>query len=495
MLYRNLLRHQWKEFLRNPSWCGISVAYAIFLVLLALYFLFVLALSGAFIGHLITSQDPTADVVRVVNQHLLSGFLLLFLARLLFQNTPQIAMGPYLHLPISRPALVRFFSFAALFHLHNLLPLAFFIPFWISNLALDYPAFTSLSWLAAIVAVLGLSNYLVICINLVSARRTLLVWLLGGGTCGLIALDYWRQWGYTNALSSATFDALLGPGGPLLALTLLAATCLLFGLTCRLLKDHLHDEAPSEKGFTTKSQSLLDRLAGLGPVGRLMALEVKLAIRNKRPRQILWSSLMFVPLGLINIMLYIYGSSDSSFLYYLWGSFLTTSGFVVNYGQFMFGWESLYFDGHLARPVHFRHLLWAKLLLMQISCPVLALVCLPFLLIFAPELLVTYSVFLLYNIGFSTACMLFFATMNRKRLYISPSSFFNQQGTSLHHLLAIIPLLALPAILMLATDYGPLSLAVGGLLCWMLSPVWVRLLTHRLQKCKYRMAAGFRGST
>ena len=492
MLYRNLLRHQWREFIRNPSWSGISVAYAIFLVLLALYFLLVLALSGAFIGHLLTSQDSAADVVRVVNQHLLSGFLLLFLARLLFQNTPQLKIGPYLHLPISRPALARFFSFAALFHLHNLLPLAFFIPFWISNLALDYPTLTSLSWLAAIVAILGLSNYLVICINLVSVRRALPVWILGGGTCGLIALDYWRQWGYTGALSSAVFDSLLGPSGPVLALALLAATCLLFGLTCRLLKDHLHDEAPSEKGSTTGSQSLLGRLASLGPVAQLMALEIKLAIRNKRPRQILWSSLMFVPMGLINFMLLTRGSSDFTFFHYLWGFFLT-SGFLLNYGQFMFGWESLYFDGHLARPVHFRHLLWAKLLLLQASCPVLALVCLPFLLIFAPELLVTYSVLLLYNIGFSTACMLFFATMNRKRLYIAPSSFFNQQGTSLHHLLVIIPLLAPPAIMMLATDWGPLALAVGGLLCWALSPVWVRLLAHRLQKCKYRMAAGFRG--
>ena len=492
MLYRNLLRHQWKEFLRNPSWRGISVAYAIFLVLLALYFLLVFALSGAMIGYLITSQDSTADVVRLVNQHLLSGFLLLFLTRLLFQNTPQIAMGPYLHLPIPRPALVRFFSFAALFHLHNLLPLAFFIPFWIVNLALDYPAFTSLSWLAAIVAVLGLSNYSVICINLVSVRRALPVWILGGGTCGLIALDYWQQWGYTNALSSAVFDSLLGPGGPVLALALLAATCLLFGVTCRLLKDHLHDEAPFEKGSTARSQSLLDRLASLGPVGQLMALEIKLAIRNKRPRQILWSSLMFVPLGLINFILLTRGSSDFTFYHYLWGCLLT-SGFVINYGQLMFGWESLYFDGHLARPVHFRHLLWAKLLLMQISCPVLALVCLPFLLIFAPELLVSYSVFLLYNIGFSSACMLFFATMNRKRLYISRSSFFNQQGTSLHHLLVIIPLMAPPLILILATDFGPLALAVGGLLCWALSPVWVRLLAYRLQKCKYRMAVGFRG--
>ncbi|MDE2706094.1 MAG: hypothetical protein F4Z57_02640 [Gemmatimonadetes bacterium] len=494
MLYRNLLRHQWKEFIRNPSWSGISVAYAIFLVLLALYFLLILALSGAFIGHLLTSQDPAADVVRVVNQHLLSGFLLLFLTRLLFQNTPQVKIGPYLHLPISRPALARFFSFAALFHLHNLLPLAFFIPFWISNLTLDYPAFTSLSWLAGIVAVLGLSNYLVICVRLVLIRRALPVWILGGGVSGLIALDYWQQWGYTSALSSAVFDSLLGPGGPVLALALLAATCLLFGLTCRLLKDHLHDETPSEKGFTTGSQSLLDRLADLGPVGRLMALEIKLAIRNKRPRQIPWSALMFVPLGLINFMLLTRDSSDFTFLHYLWGCLLT-SGFVINYGQFMFGWESLYFDGHLARPVQFRHLLWAKLLLLQISCPVLALVCLPFLLIFAPELLVTYSVFLLYNIGFSSACMLFFATMNRKRLYIARSSFFNQEGTSLHHLLVIIPLLAPPAILMLATNFGPLAIAVGGLLCWTLSPVWVRLLAHRLQKCKYRMAAGFRGST
>ena len=492
MLYRNLLRHQWKEFIRNPSWSGISVAYAIFLVLLALYFLLVLVLSGAMIGHLLTSQDPTADVVRIVNQHLLSSFLLLFLGRLLFQNTPQVNIGPYLHLPISRSALVRFFSFAALFHLHNLLPLAFFIPFWISNLALDYPAFTSLSWLAGIVAVLGLSNYLVIRINLALVRRALPVWILGGGTSGLIALDYWRQWGYTGALSSAVFDSLLGSSGPVLAVALLAATCLLFGLTCRLLKDHLHDEAPSEKGSTARSQSLLDRLADLGPVGRLMALEIKLALRNKRPRQILWSALMFVPMGLINLMLYTRGSSDSTFLYYLWGFFLT-SGFALNYGQFMFGWESLYFDGHLARPVHFRHLLWAKLLLLQTSCPILALVCLPFLLILTPESLVTYSVFLLYNIGFSTACMLFFATMNRKRLYISRSSFFNQQGTSLHHLLVIIPLMAPPLILILATDFGPLTLAVGGLLCWALSPVWVRLLAYRLQKCKYRMAVGFRG--
>ena len=272
-------------------------------------------------------------------------------------------------------------------------------------------------------------------------------------------------------------------------------------MTCRLLKDHLHDGAESEKGSTTKSQSLLDRLASLGPVGRLMALEIKLAIRNKRPRQILWSSLIFSAVGLINFILLTRGSSDSvvptttlTFYHVFWGFFLT-SGFVLNYGQFMFGWESLYFDGHLARPVHFRHLLWAKLLLLQISCPVLALLCLPFLLVFAPELLVTYSVFLLYNIGFSTACMLFFATMNRKRLYIAPSSFFNQQGTSLHHLIVIIPLLAPLTILMLATDCGPLALAGGSLLCWALSPAWIRLLAHRLQKCKHRMAAGFRGSS
>ena len=266
MLYRNLLRHQWKEFIRNPSWSSISVAYAIFLVLLALYFLLILVLAGAFIGHFLTSQDPAADVVRLVNQHLLSAFLLLFLGRLLFQNTPQLKIGPYLHLPISRPALARFFSFAALFHLHNLLPLAFFIPFWISNIALDYPAFTSLSWLAGIVAVLGLSNYLVICVRLGLARRA--VWLLGGGTCGLIALDYWRQWGYTGALSSVVFDSLLGPGGPVLALALLAATGLLFRLDLSLVKGPFARRSPVRKRlhyWVPKSARPASRLGSGGP--------------------------------------------------------------------------------------------------------------------------------------------------------------------------------------------------------------------------------------
>ena len=171
--------------------------------------------------------------------------MLLFLGRLLFQNTPQLKIGPYLHLPISRPALARFFSFAALFHLHNLLPLAFFIPFWISNLALDYPAFASLSWLTGIVAVLGLSNYLVICVRLGLARRA--VWILGGGVSGLIALDYWRQWGYTGALSSVVFDFLLGSGGPVLALALLTATGLLFGWDLSLVKEPFARRSPVRK--------------------------------------------------------------------------------------------------------------------------------------------------------------------------------------------------------------------------------------------------------
>ena len=487
-----LLSHQWKAFIRDPAWRGLSVAYTVFLGLLVLCLLFFLVLTGAFIGAMLTRHDPTADVVGLVNQHLLNTFFFLFVIRFLFQNTPQIKMQPYLHLPISRSRLVRFFSLAALFHLHNLLPLAFFMPFWFVNLARDYSAFAALSWLAGIAAMLGLSNYLVLCVRSDSTRRAWPVWLVGSG---LIAVDYWRGWGYAGALSSAVFDSLLAPGGPVLALILLAATYLLFRWTCRLSKDHLLDEASGAKGPAAQSHGLLNRLANWGPVGQLMVLEIKLAIRNKRPRQGLWAALILLPVGLLGFIRPAFlgppEPSTSSFMLMLWG-FLLSCGYLLHHGPFMFAWEGRYFDGHLARPSDFRHLLWAKLLLLQASCLAIALACLPFLLVWGVERLPLYSAFLLYNMGINSAWVLFFAAMNRKHLDLTPSS-LSQQGTALHHLLIIIPLLAPPVLLLLNSNL--LVLAGGGLLGWALSPAWVGLLAQRLQKGKYQMAGGFRGSS
>ena len=501
MLYRALLQHQWKWLIRNPSWTGLSIAYTILLGLLVLYFLLVFILLGIFLRDAITSQNAEVDIVRLVHQYFLGAFLVLLLIRFLFQNPPQIRLGPYLHLPMPRAVLIRFFALFALVHLQNLFPLAFLLPFWARNLALDYPASTSLSWLAGLIAVLGISNYLVLSARLAFAQRPSIAWLLGGGATALAGLDYWYKWGYTSALSSALFDSLLGPAGPVVALVLVLATALLFGLTCRLLGGQLHDESPPSELSATWGQGLLDRLDRLGPVGQLIALEIKLATRNRRTRQVAWSALIFLPMGLFYCLSPIYsGPPDApvpigSFMPVL-GSLFISTGFLINYGQFMFGWESHYFDGHLARPVNFRRFLWAKLVLLQVSCLVLVLVALPVFLALGPRLIGMLGVLLLYNLGFSSACMLFFATLNTKRLEIASSSFFNQQGTSLHHLLVMVPLLAPPLLLLnILGDHGQLVLGGGGLLCWALSPVWVGLLARRLQKRKYRMAAGFRGTT
>ncbi|NKB70182.1 MAG: hypothetical protein GKR89_24175 [Candidatus Latescibacteria bacterium] len=501
MLYRHLLRHQWKWLVRHPSWTGLGIAYTIFLGLLLLYFTLVFAVLGAFLGEIVNSQTPEADVVGLLHRHLLTAFVFLLFIRFIFQNSPQLHIGPYLHLPVPRPALIRFFTLFSLVHLQNLFPLTFFLPFWVRNVLFDYSAPTALAWLAGVAAIITLSNFLTLWTRLTFVQRPLISWLVGGGLTLLFSLDYWYEWGYAGAFSNTLFNTLLQPTGPLVAFALIASAAVLFALTCRLLGHHLHDEARPGELSATWSRGLLDRLDNMGSVGRLITLDIKLAMRNRRTRQVAWSPLIMVPAGLYYCLGPLYqdspaGLGQADTYMAILGCLLIGTGFLINYGQFTFGWESHYFDGHLARPLDFRPYLWAKLVPMQISCFVLGLVALPPVLGLGPHLVPALVALTLYNAGFSTACMLLFATFNTKRLDIASSSFFNQQGTSLHHLLVIIPLGAPPMLLtFLLTEQHLLVLGGGGLACLALSPVWVRLLAHRLQKRKYRMAAGFRGTT
>ena len=111
-------------------------------------------------------------------------------------------------------------------------------------------------------------------------------------------------------------------------------------------------------------------LARYGPIGHLIQLEIKLMWRNKRTRQILFMSLVFVLLGFFYSLSSVYEGNTSIFMA-SFGFLLLSGGLVQNYGPLMFSWESRYFDGTLVRPIDFRAMVRAKLLFLQASCLVL----------------------------------------------------------------------------------------------------------------------------
>src|SRR5690606_29219233 len=74
---------------------------------------------------------------------------------------------------------------------------------------------------------------------------------------------------------------------------------------------------------------------------------------------------------------------------------------IINYGQFMFGWQSTHFDGLLVSKIDFKDFIKAKFLLFTISCTIITLLA-SFYAFISYKLLLLHLVAYLYNIGCAT---------------------------------------------------------------------------------------------
>ena len=111
--------------------------------------------------------------------------------------------------------------------------------------------------------------------------------------------------------------------------------------------------------------------------------------------------------------------------------------------------------------------------------------------------LIEFAVYL-YNIGFSTVIVLFFAMYNYKRLDITKKATFNWQGTGATQWIMSIPLILLPYLIYLPFYFlkqpywGIATIGIFGIITLLMRNVWVNLLTKKFEKQRYKIAEGFR---
>ncbi|MDQ2863186.1 MAG: DUF5687 family protein, partial [Bacteroidota bacterium] len=181
----------------------------------------------------------------------------------------------------------------------------------------------------------------------------------------------------------------------------------------------------------------------------------------------------------------------------LFASFFITNGLFVNYGQFLFGWQSAHFDGLLSNKIELKDFIKAKFLLFTIFSSATFILCSLYGLMnwrFIALQLAAY----LYTIGFGTVIILYFATMNCKRMDISLNARFNWQGSSYIQWVMSIPLFLIPTLLYLPFNYfhlpyyGVGAVAVFGLITLLMRSFWIDLLSKKLIKQRYKIAEGFR---
>jgi hypothetical protein len=482
--------HELKAFWRSKN-TGKSIAIRVVMGVLILYlFLNVLAI-GVFLDKMLEAMFPNEDLVKAFCGIILIYFLFDLLMRLQFQELPTLRVQPYLHLPIKRDSLVRYLALTAALSVFNLWPFILFLPFVFKIVAYDSGSLVALSFVVAIAGLTVFNNYLALYIK----RRSNLngwVFLISAAVLILIiSCDFrWHLFSVRD-ISYAFFGHLITL--PVLALLPFVLAVVMYYFNFYYLKQNLYlEELTAHKIKSYKSSTDIPFLARFGSVGDLAANEIKLILRNKRPRSALVMGLFFMFYGLIFYTNSHYGQS-----WYIFVGMFMTGIFIINYGQFMFSWQASHFDGILVSKVNFIDFLKAKYLLFTVVSTVAFFLTIPYV-YFGWQILLVHFIMYLWNIGVNTTIVLFFANRNAKRIDLSKGASFNWEGVGATQMLLSLPLILTPYIIYMPFalfkqgNIGLLVLALTGLIFILTRNFWLKKLEEDFMQKRYQIAEGFR---
>ncbi|HEX4372034.1 MAG TPA: DUF5687 family protein [Puia sp.] len=489
-IFLTLLSHQWKSFWRSRG-AGKSVGVQIFIGFIILYILANAIVVGFTLSGIIKHQFPEQDAIKIF-----CGFILYYFAfdinmRFMLQDLPTLAVQPYLIQNIKRKTLVGFLNVRSLFTLFNLLPLVLFIPFATTNIAAHYGSAKAIIFILSIVALSVGNHFLVLFIK----RKTVINswWMVGFFilTITFIAADYFNIFSIRK-LSTSVFTALLRHSW-LVILLLLWAFFSFYNNYLLLKKSlYLEDDAKSSKANRISNYSWLQRF---GIIGELVAIEFKMILCNKRPRYILMVSAFFILYGFI--MYKPQAIDKNEFGLILMGAIFITGIFIVNYGQFLFAWQSAHFDGMMTTDISIKEYIKSKIVLMIGISTITFLISLCYGFISWKIIPVEIAAYL-FNIGIHTILVCLIATRNYKGLDITKKAAFNYQGvnaTQWIYMLAIFlicTILYLPFALLINGWVGILALGILGIVFLLLHNWWLDIIVKQFKKNKYKILSGFR---
>lgn len=483
------IQHELKAFWRSKN-TGKAIAVRIVMgILITLFLVEILALAF-FMDVFLKAKYPNQNISIAFAGILFYYFLVDMLMRFQLQELPTLKVQPYLHLRVKKNALIRYLSFASLLSFFNLWPFILFTPFLLKVIRPEYGWGTAALYFIAIIAFACFNNYL----SLYIKRKSNLNGWVSVGFAVTLALIMSSDvvWHIISIREpSIWFFGHLATLPVLVAVPLILAIAM-YAINFYYLKGNLYLEELSSRKESHKSSNEFPILDRLGFVGDLVGNEIKLIFRNKRSRSALVMTSVFLLYGLLFYTNKAYGEGWKVFC----GQFMTGI-FIINYGQFMYGWQAGHFDGILVSKIKFADFVKAKYLLFTAVSTVAFILTTPYA-YFGWHIIAVHFAMYLWNIGVSTSVVLFFANRNYKRIDLSKGASFNWEGVGATQLLVGFPLMITPYII-----YGPLAwfkhpdialviLGCVGVLFVLMRPAIIKLLEKDFNQKRYTIAEGFR---
>ena len=483
----DILLHQWREKIRSPFWQK-SLLLNIFLGLAVLYLLASILMISLFADTILQEMFVDQDVVMVFTGLLFYYFLFDLILRFLMQGLPFLAIQPYLTLPIRKSTLLHYPLIRSATSIFNVLALLLVTPFFIKNIIPDPNWPFSLTWLIAVLSLVAVNNFLNFSIKKYFSKKPLLPLLLIASAALLLYLDLSKTISASTWFANGIYYLSDHPLFLVIPITLGIAS---YSLAYHLLKRNAYIEDTQSR--PTRKENSLSFLSQFGEIGQLVGVEMKLIFRNKRPRTLLIMGPIFL---LYLLMTSNRGIVDNNLFAIFIGVFMT-SIFSLSYGQFLFSWESSFFDFCLTSKVSTLNYIRSKywlLMIANVACYLLTLIY-GFV---NPSFIYIGAAFLLFNTGITSLILIYFSTFNTSYIDLGRSQFMNYQGTTVSQFIIPFAVMAIPVITFFIFkslhqyDLYYYSISIMGLLGIVFSKFLLKSITNQFNKRKLSMAAGFR---
>jgi len=462
-MIKHFLSLEWKSFFRSASF-GKNIAMKIFMVFMAFYMAISFISLGVSLFFILENQFPDVNPVLKISEFMIYWVLYEMLLRYFMQKLPVLNIKPFLVLPISDKKITNFILGKSAVSFFNFLPLFAFVPFTVVLLFQGFQPLNVLLWFVALVFIILTLNFVNFIIN--KNDKAFVVVLIV--VASIIGLQYFEIVDIPK-LTAPYFYALYE--NPLFVLIPIALAFATYKINFNYLISRLYLDQSLKKKTKEAKTADLSWTKRFGNIAPFIQMDLRLIWRNKRPKT---QAIMCFIFALYGLFVYTSGMNDEVPIMLVLVGILMTGIFMINFGQFIPAWDSAHYSMMMAQNIPLRRYLDSKAGLMLASV-----------------------VFMAYNAGINIPIVLFFGSMNKKRIDLVKSSFGNMQGMGMAQWLVGIPLMIVPMVLHVILYYV-FSMAVAnivfvvlGIIGLLLREKLMNAITELYRKKKYTMVHGF----
>lgn len=490
-MHYTLFRHNWLKGIRAPGYYK-NLIVNIFIGLMSVYFIIAFIILGFALPEILSETLPHLDPALTFNGILPYILLAALFIRFMFQQLSVINLQSYQTLPIKREKIVNYLLLKPLLNPANYFTLCFVIPFAVSAVSKYYDGWTAFGFVWMIIFFIWFNTLTASFLKRKFGSNfvTIFIFLVVIGGFGL--LEYFNIFSLFRASQHFFHFLLENTFGWIFAL--------IFPVSAFLLNKWHFSQNYYAENFDRKIQKKAIESHGFtfmerfGKIGEIIALEIKLIMRNKRTKNVLYTAAIFLLYGLLFYPMETY-KSNYGLLFFV-ATFVTGTGMLM-FGQWIFSWDGVHFDFLMTRDIDTHTYIRANYFLLLGLSVISFIITTPYF-FFGQQIILYHLVAFLYNTGVNINIFLFANTFNTTRLELSKGSAMNFQGTTWKNFIIILPILILPMILIgvlsffSATNIALIILATLGLLGIFFQKPLLRITESQFLRRKYALCDGYR---